>query len=96
VFKKILAASGATDWNKVLTKVKDIAGGEDGLTGDEATPEDIQAVMEEYGVDENSARFMIAAAKKGYPEEDILRYVDSASAGEAPADEVANEEVVDG
>lgn len=72
IFKKILTNSGADGWDKVLMKVDP----EQNSVGDEGLPQ-IQQAMEQYGVDENTATFIVDAMSRGYTQEDITKYLSS-------------------
>lgn len=100
-FKKVIAASGADGWDKVLVQIdpEDMAAqqmeqemmGEMPQEGMEQPqeamqdpqepqepgqdPEVIQAIMQEYGVDEGGAMAVIAAEKQGLSPEEIVDYL---------------------
>lgn len=77
--KKIIAASGADGWDKVLIKIdpeqEAMATGEQGATD----PNMIQMIMEQYGADEETAmraaQQATMAAQNGYDPQEVIAYI---------------------
>jgi hypothetical protein len=99
-FKKVIAASGADGWDKVLVQIEpeDMAaqqmeqeamqqqemGGMPQEMPQEAPqappepsqdPEVLQAIMQEYGVDEGGAMAVIEAEKQGFSPDEIVGFL---------------------
>ncbi|MDP4225053.1 MAG: hypothetical protein Q8910_01590 [Bacteroidota bacterium] len=79
-FKNVISNSGASNWEKVLTKIDPATESAGAGVDQQIDPQLIQRFMQAYQVDENVAKFMIAAAQKGHNEEDVLRYLEQIGA----------------
>lgn len=72
-FKKVLGASGADQWEKVL----------DEISPEEIVPpqdqaqlnDELSATMQQYGIGEDVATAVLAARQQGYSEEEILNFL---------------------
>lgn len=72
-FKKVLGASGADQWEKVL----------DEISPEEMVPpqdqaqlnDELSATMQQYGIGEDVATAVLAARQQGYSEEEILNFL---------------------
>ncbi len=97
-FKKVISASGADGWDKVLVQIdpeelmdSGLETMQDGQMPDmqqdpsmpmeapqqpQNAPEDeLSVTMQEYGVDENIARAIMAARQQGFDEEEIVAFL---------------------
>lgn len=82
-FKKVIAASGASDWEKVLVKIdpeqmQQGMGqmGTGGMQGQEVTQDpQLQQIMQEFGVNEQIAGVMLNGMNQGYDPQQILDYI---------------------
>ena len=76
--KKVISASGASGWDKVLTKLKP-----EGQPGQPGQPSqggqeeqgELEQTMSMYGIDENTAQAVVEARRQGFKEEEILDYL---------------------
>jgi hypothetical protein len=82
-FKKVISASGADGWDKVLVKI-DPQQGIDPMLGEAGIPQvgpqqegedELTVTMQEYGIDENVATAVIEARQQGFEEEEIVKYL---------------------
>jgi hypothetical protein len=89
-FKKVITASGASDTDKVLTKIEADQTSVDEfgnpLPVEEGPPQAMEAqgdpesdelsvTMQEYGIDENEAMAVVEARRKGFQEEEIVQFL---------------------
>lgn len=82
-FKKVIAASGAGDWDKVLTQVDPEQMGQDPMMDPTMDPamqsdgedEELAQTMEQYGLPEEAAVAVMEARRQGFSEEEIVNYL---------------------
>jgi hypothetical protein len=76
-YKKVITASGADGWDKVLVKQEPQQQGF-GMQGEpQGAPDEdeLQVTMQEYGVDEQTAMAVMQARREGIEEELIIKYL---------------------